>query len=356
MFNKTKIESALTGLVGFRQPIDPDYAIIDSNNQISRSGRFINDNPFCKVKYIKEIHDYKDISDIDFNSYLLNKQKSAIATVMDKVFNKPDFIDRQVLYQNANNKTETEILIDGFVGYEIEVSYDKSWAYEISRVILELQGTGSINLMLLNSNSKEPLFQKTINITSELQEEYLNWRIDNTNIVYKGKYYLGYTTNGLTVLPFKRDYQNSKIMSVITGMCFRQIEVKNHNTQDLFDLDSIDGSDINIGVNPDITVFNDYTDIIIQNQFLFADAIEKQLIIDYLSEIIASDRFNQVQRNAKDMLKNIVIEIEGINIEDSIKKTGLKMELMGQINHIRKEIEKLKNGYFSSGFLLNTLN
>jgi len=41
MINITKIQTALSGLVGFKQPYNPDYAIVDSTNQASSSGYYI---------------------------------------------------------------------------------------------------------------------------------------------------------------------------------------------------------------------------------------------------------------------------------------------------------------------------
>jgi len=355
MFNVAKIQSSLNGLVGFRQPANPTYAIIDAANLISRSSRYVTDHSLLKVEYIKENLDFKDATAIQFNTFLANKQNAAIVRVMDKIFNKSDFIDRQVLYQQANNKIEVETLPAGFVGFKIETSIEKNWAFEITRAILEFQGTGDVTIMLWNSAIKEPLQTKVVTIANETQEVALNWRLDNTNVAYKGNYYLGYNTQSLVVAPFKRNYENANVISTITGMCFEQIEVAGHIGTSLFDFEDIDGSDINVGINLDITVFNDATNMIIQNQFLFAKAIETQMIIDLLSEITGSLRLNLTERQSDSMMTKIIMELEGLNGDGDIKKAGLKKELMGEINHIRKEIKRLQRGYFASGFLLQTL-
>jgi hypothetical protein len=356
MFNVPKTQAALNGLVGFKQPANPDYAFLDAENQVSRSGRFVTDNSLCKLEHIKDNYDYKDATNEQLNAFLQAKQKKAIVSVCDRVFNRPDFIDRQMLYQFANNKQDVETLPDGFVGYEIEVALDKNWAYEITRAIFEFQGAGDVELLIWNSNKKEPLFKKTITISEGLHEEPLNWRLDNTNIVYKGKYYFGYITNGLTVSPYKRDYENANVMSTITGMGWRQIEVIGHSANDtLFDLNNIDGSDISIGVNPDITVFKDATDTIIQNQPIFAKAIEMQLTIDLLQMIVGSLRFNLNSQNSKELLTKITVELEGLDPEEGIKKTGLKRQLLGEVNHLRAELDRIRQGYFAHGLLLNTL-
>lgn len=355
MISAKKISSRLYGLVGIQNPTNPAFALVDAANQEARSGRSVTDNPLCKVEYIYDTQDYKEGSAVDFNNFLAGKQKKSIVNVADKVFNDVDFIDRQVLYKNANNKKNLETLPVGFIGHEIEITGEKNYSFEISRVLLEFSGTGNIELLLWNSAKSEPIESKMILINSTLQEEILNWKIDNTDTFYKGKFYLGYLTTGISVVPFKRNYEASNIKSYITGMCVEEVYVLNHTSNaELFDLNLVENTEVMSGINPDITVYEDFSDLMIQNENLFAHAIELQFCIDLLTEIMASPRFNFNQRSAKDLMSTMVIELEGIDTEDGIKKTGLKRELFGQINHIRKEIKKIRNGYFANGLTLNT--
>ena len=62
MVNINKIQTALLGLVGFNQPYNPDYAIVDIDNIASESGYFATDNPYAKIEFIKDNQDYFDIS------------------------------------------------------------------------------------------------------------------------------------------------------------------------------------------------------------------------------------------------------------------------------------------------------
>lgn len=356
MFDVNKI-SGIVGIVGLRNPANPKYAIIDAANEGSTSGRYVTDNPFCKVEYIVDNFAFKDATSEQINTYLRNAQESAIKQVFDKVFNEPDFNDRQLIYQHAQNKVNLEELPDGFIGFELEVCQDKALVFEITRCILEFdvsEGSQDITLILWNSSSKLPLQIEVVNISSDIQEVELNWRLDNTGLTYKGKYYFGYLTQGLTIKPFKRDYESSNILSIIEGLDINEIHVAGHaDDMSIFNLLNVQGSSINSGLNPDISVFDDYTSNILANKMLFAPAIEKQLTINLLQDMIASPRWNNTQRASKDMLTFITIELEGIDQEDGVKKTGLKRELMGDINHIRKEIRRMQQGMLVSGFVLN---
>ena len=356
MFNRTNIISKLTGLVGFDNPANPSYQIVNAGNQISRSGRKYTDNPFCKIEWAVENQDYIDADTDELNDVLTNINNQAITHVCDKVFENQDFIDRQILYQHANNKINTDTLPDdNFVGYRIFTTIEKGVAFKITRILLEFEGTGTFNLYLFNSSQKTPLQTKSIEITSTNQSVELNWVIDYSDVAYyKGQFYLGYLSNeskAAGLQPIKRDYENSNIKSCITYMHFENIQVPGVTTAQMFDLEDINGAEECWGLNPDITVYKDYTDTIIQNEMIFAMAIQLQGQVNFLSMIISSKRSNIDERLSKEMIDRIMVEIEGLA---DTNKTGLKRELLQELNSLRKEIKKLKSNYYPQGFYVTT--
>lgn len=355
MYNKTKVTDSFYGLVGFQNPINPNYAIVDANNQLSRSGRFATENPYCKIEYLKETQDYIEASDAQFNTFLEGLQRRSIAEIMDKVLIKPDYIDRQVLYQFPNNKVKTdELPSTSFVGYRITKSLDKNVAFEIPRIFLEFEGAGDITLVLFNSAIKSPVESKTITISSAQQSESLGWRVDNTGDYFQGEWYLGYFSDSVTgtLKPIDRDYENANVMSYITHMNFERGSFPNVTLNELPDLEDWESSDEVWGLNPDIIVYNDYTDLIIQHEALFAPAIQLQMVINSIQEYISSLRSNRSQQISEEQLNLIIAQLEGI--PDRI--TGLIPTLHKEVRSLNKEIEKLTNGMFTTGFILNTLS
>ena len=355
MFQVGKISTKLYGIVGLRDSFNPDYAILDASNKISRSGYYITDNAHVKLEYIKDSQDYKDISDLDFNVYVKRLQESSIVNICHRVFNRFDYLDRNLLYINAQNKVNQETLVDGFVGYKIEVSQNSNIAFEIKRVLLDFDTLGDFKLMLFNTSKQEPIFEQNITITDKTQEQVLDWKIDNSDITYKGDYYLGYIKTGVTPIPFKRDYNNADIMTDISNLRIEKIQVSGHSTETLFDLTTEDGLSENIGINPDITVYEDYTNLIIQNEMLFARAIELDFSISVLREQLNSLRTNSNQRDAEKQSMKILAEIEGTDGDNPLKLTGLRTLLIGEINQILKEVNKIKTGYFNNSIRVNTL-
>lgn len=353
MFKADKIANGLLGIVGFRQPYNPDYAILDVDNITSTSGLYVNDNPYAKIEFIKDTQDYKDITDEDFNTHLKEMQEASIVSVCNQVFNEYDSIDRNVLYKYALNKVNVETLPIGFVGYKVEVSNAKNTAFAINRVILDFSGTGTFDLMLYNTGKKTAIRTKTITITTDNQVEELNWVLDNSETTYKGDYYIGYKTTGLTVSPYKRDWNNSSIMSTFKELCIGKVFVKNHNVATLFDLTLIDGLSEDIGLNLDISIYDDYTDFILNNKQLFAKAICLEFIIRCLQSYVSNIRSKYEQRKAEELYQKIMIEIEGLKGSDSILSVvGLREQVMGEISLLKQEIKKLRVGFLKTRQIL----
>ena len=353
MFNKNKIDT-LYGIVGLRGSDNPVYQILDVENSLSTSGYFVDDNPYCKIELYKDNQDYSEISDADFNAKIKQLQESAISSVCGAVFSDSDYIDRQVLYRYAQNKTNTETLPSGFIGYKLTPNDTKSLAFSITRDILSFEGAGDLELMIFNSQKKEVVFSQVVSIVSDNQVVELDWTLDDTDGLYKGEYYYGYNTDGLTVQPFKRDYNNSNIESIICDLYIENIFVKDHNTNTLFDLTTTEGNSLATGLNPDITVYEDYTDLILNNKRLFSRAILLDMQIKMIGFNLASIRSNKNQRLGEANTVRMLQEIDGQSGEGVVKIAGLRPMLLGEIKRLTTEIEKLRDGYFQGSISVYT--
>lgn len=342
----------MSGIVGFKQPYNPEYAIVNAENQLSSSGYFVTDNPYAKIEYIKDNQDYIGIADDEFNSLLVDLKKSSVANVCNQVFNDYDFIDRTLLFKNASNKINVETLPVGFVGYRIRVSKGSDVAFKINRVLLDFDGTGDFTLLLFNTASKTPIKSKVITITTDHQEVALDWAIDNSSGTYKGDYYIGYINNALTVSPFERQWGSSNVMTQPINMDIYRIKVVAHTTATLFDLDDVDGMSEDNGLNLDITVYDDYTDFVLNNKMLFARAIQLDAIISCVQLYLSSLRSNANQSHSAMMYEKIMIELEGTSAEGVVRVKGLKNQLIGEITSIRSELQKLRKGFFKANQIL----
>lgn len=356
MFNPTKIKE-LHGIVGLEQPFDPEYAILDADNLVSRSGYLSNlsSNPYAKIRFIKNAQDYAEISDMDFNKLIKGIQQASILEACNSIFNKPDFRERNLVYQYPLNKVNTTSLQAGFVCDKIKVTKDNNIGFNISRVILDFKGTGDITLQLYSSQQQDPLFSQLITITGTSQEEALNWEVNNDGVNYKAEYYLGYISNA-SLTPFKRDYERSSIVSCFTDLDITQVQFKGHVTNVIPNLTTDDGlSDYN-GINADISVYDDYTDLILREEKLLAKVIDLQFQINLMRIYLGSVRSNGDQRKSNDLYVQIMTFIEGTGKDVVPKVVGIKSKLLSEITSIRKHIIKGKTGLFGGALMQTTIN
>lgn len=343
MFDKTKVETGLRGLVGYRASLDPNFFVLDSTNLQSDSGYYVNDNPFAEIEAYRDTINFAGIDEIGFNAKLSQLTDSAITSVCNAVFSdkdNPSFVDRQLQFKNATNKVNLETLPIGFVGEKICIDKKNSLAVELTRVFMDFEGSGDVTLYLYNTNSITPIETKAVTIASDHQEVLLNWKLDNNS-----DWYIGYYSDGLTVTPYKRDYNNASLESTITHVYLEKTVVKNHTLPNLWDLQESEGMSETTGMNLDVSVFYDYSDLIIQNRFLFADAINLEAAIRMLNQFKGSLRSNKNQRLSNDNLTQIETAIEGQTSDKYQKVTGLRPSLGIQLALIKRKIDTLVMGY-----------
>ena len=347
------IQEKLFGLVGLSQPLNPSFPVLESDLLISRSGYKPDDHSNVDLQLFKSTQEYKDISDSDLNELLRRLQKVSIVNVVNSVFNDSSYLDKNVLYRYSQNLTNTDELPNGFIYHKIKVSDEKNIAFKITRTFLNFEGSGDVELLLFNTNSIEPLFRKTVSISSKSQVEDLNWIIDNSGDTYKGEYYFGYLTNGLTVQPYRRDYELSDITSNLTYLnVYEKGVIVDHDTSTLFDLEKEDSTSVSTGLNPDITVYEDFTELVVQNEMLFAKAIELDMQIQFMQYALNTLRSNGKTVQAESKMLRIVQELQGARESD----TGIRDVYLTEINKIDKEIDRIKKGYFTDGLTVVTLD
>lgn len=343
MFDKNKITEGLRSLVGFRPSYNPEFFVLTPENLQSDSGYYINDNPFAELEGFYSTINYANIDEIGFNEKLEQLKSSAITSVCNAVFSEksnPAFADRQLQFKNAMNKINTETLPSGFIGERIELSKLNSLAAKITRVLLDFEGTGNITLYLYSSSSIAPIQSKVIEITSDHMAVELNWEIDSLS-----DWYIGYYTDGIAVKPYDRDFNLSNVESNIKFVHLDKTIVPNHSGENIWDLELDESTDITTGLNLDITTYYDYTDLIIQNKFLFADAIQLEAGILMLSQYKSSLRSNKNQRLTEANLESIEAAIEGQQSDRYQKVTGLRPSLVKQLDLIRRKVDTLMGGY-----------
>lgn len=353
MFDVNLIKQEFKGLVGFRQPANPKFAILDEENLVSKSGLYITDNPYAKIEYIKANVDYERATNPQLNLMLKRMLETSAVNICSQVFIDDDFVDRNQIYSNTQNKVEELELPTGFVGYRINIHDNKNIAIRINRIILEMVDAGSVELLVFNSNKKAPV--KIIPIVFE--EFYHRETLDiilNDLDYFKGSFFIGFINDG-THKTYKKNYFDSINKNDIQSLTIINTVVENHTEPLLFDLNNAKEFGDYCGFNLDITVIDDYTDFIITNKFLFARAIYLDSIIASMNICAATLRSNSDERSANELYGRIITEIEGTRPDDNvITIRGLRPQMIYEISQIRDQLNKLKGGFFGRGFFVDT--
>lgn len=359
MFDVTKIQQGLKGLVALRQPSQTAYDRLDPANYLSTSGLFLDDVEHFRFEYWVDSQNDAAISDLDLIAKWNELEASTIANVMARVFNRPTYIDRNLIYSNPFDRNELVTLSTNpamFYGYEIRVSDKKNIAFMISNVRIEAitPVSGSVlTINLFHSSQILPIKTKAVTLTNDgtLQIERLDWYIDMSDNYYKGIFYIGFDSPAFEFKPFQRNFERADIPNDISELEIRRCE----NLGAFSNLENVDYTDTHNGLNFDITVYNDYTDLILQNKFIFANAIKLQWASSVLASIVSSSRSNRNERIAKEMIQLILLTLEGQKGFGLQRVTGLREQLAGELARLQSEIDSIINGYFTQQITVGTV-
>lgn len=353
MFDVNLIKQEFKGLVGFRQPANPKFAILDEENQVSKSGLYVTDNPYAKIEYIVANVDYERATSPQINTILKRMLETSAVNICSQVFIDDDFIDRNQIYSATQNKVDEYELPAGFVGYRINIHDNKNIAIRINRIILEMVDAGTIELLVFNSNKREPIKTIPINFTGFYFAKTLDIMLNDLEF-YKGSFFIGFI-NSTAIRTYKKNYYDSIQINNIEHLSIQNTVVEGYTNATLFDLNNTKELSEYVGFNLDITVVDDYTDFIITNKFLFARAIYLDAIIAAMNICAATLRSNSDERSANELYGRIITEIEGTRPDDNvITIKGLRPQMIYEISQIREQLNKLKGGFFGRGYFVDT--
>jgi hypothetical protein len=341
MFRESIILSDLFGQVGWRQPIDSDYDIVDATNLATASGLYFQDfHSMIDIRMIKESIQDIGISDSNFNTYLTNLQKASIIKVLRKIFSENDLIERLNLFDNENVITETITNGADWVGYEITVPKRSDISVKLNTALLEFDAAGSVTLRLFNSQNQTALTTQAVTTVANSQANHslTNWYLHYNSVATPhyagGKFYVGYLTSGLTPKAINRNWQNAAVINDGRGFCFRPCKFAGHTSITLPDIDSIEYTDQTYGLNFDVSTVYDYTNLISSQKHLFVNAIGLQVCRDVMEMVYTSVRSTREERIGKDV---VFFELNGNQANPAFPfQDGITKRLDDEISRLRK--------------------
>lgn len=335
MIRSGKMQTALFGGVGFKNPTLAEYAIVDQANQATASGLYFGDaSELVTIKNIKDCQEDATISDADFNLLLSSMQKSVITDVCNKVISgQSDFIYSLNLYPYHKSFKNVLEPNSNFVGFEIEPAIGNT-VCNIPWVELCFDTAKTFNIYLYNSNKPNtPLFTKSVTtVEGEAVIVALGWLIADDTTYKGGKFYLGYFEDDLDgAKAYKKDYDDS-IFAVNTPYYIVEPVYLTHSGTMIditSELTSVDTFGLNIGMD----VYTDFTELLIRNKNLLFPAIQLQMHEKVLSMIKFSTRSNPEQRVATSLID---LELFG----------NAKMAIDGVTTKLNRSVSQLQKALF----------
>lgn len=330
MYDVPTIKINLAGVVGWRQPLISNFAILDASNLASSSGLV-----YQGVHSLVTIENLKNAlpdfaNDADFNTHLLDMQKDVIAKIVQKVFQKkkPDtksLLDKLRLYDNANVKDDfIENVAGRWVGYEINLAKNNNLKVVIDALGSEFDAI-KVDLKIFLFHSSQKAAVATFDLTTLDGDSKFD---DLTGFVMEyltfigGTYYIGYKQDDLgAVRALDRGFEISERANKPKHFEIEPIRVENYAGVELFDIDDIELSSETHGLNFEFTTTVDITNLISDQKQVFAYLISVQMAVDVLQTMINSIRTNAIKQETRSMA---ILELKGT---DNNREIGLEFRL-----------------------------
>lgn len=340
-FDETKVLAALTGRIGWVNPTQDDYDIVDEANQASTSGRYFNDGSFhssCTIQNLKDTQEDDQISDEEFNTLLTNLKRSTILSCVNSVFDKIEAIESGLIYQRSNVPASFEpeyINNTGkFCGIRINIGQG-NYAVVIDSLTLLLDSAKTLNIYIYKDFKNAPL--ATIPITTVANEEtsvsvarVLN-HLSSEN--KGGAYYIGYYQDDLGDA---RAIDCSPCVNQFRVFGFCSLEATTNDATG-FDKFNYSANYKTYGINLEMSSYYDYTDAIVKAAHQFDEYIGLSMAAKVIERVVVNNRINDTAVQAGSNVSKLYDElnIEPANAQGMPLSPGIKSRL-------RKELKRLQ--------------
>jgi hypothetical protein len=341
MFRPDEVIGALFTRVGWQQPTEDEYDILEGDNLVSSSGLYFNNyHPAVTVRNLKETNQDAGISNADFNTKLEDFQKSAINRVCQGIFNKDVIIEQVQLYSRDYERNfKTLDNTSKFVGFKIKLCDDYGYSVLLNAISLYFDGVATFNMYCFHS-AKGNVWTKSVTTVANTETV-----VNVTDLVLSiskntqkgGVYYIGYFQDDLgavnAINDYGADYEDANIFS------YSGIEADTL-TASTYDNQTIVQTALNYGVNLELTSVNDYTSMIVRNAQAFDEAVALQVACDCIEQIIMSTRSNYTERMTKEFAQQLYNDLNLEWTTESQPYTG------GLKNRLRRELQRLNKNFF----------
>lgn len=337
MYDLTTLKQAtpdgLFGIVGWRQPLDSENAILNAANLVSETDRlFQAAHPLVTIKNLRQcVTETTGLDPSDFNQWLTDFTKDSLAKMVDRVFQKKkpqvkNILDKKWLYDLRNTKVDTlENTTDRLVGFEFNPAKNNNIKVIIDKLGSEFDSiVGPFNVKLWHSSKKSvpiAIFALTTQAFDSKFDSLTDFIMTYINDYVGGTYYITYEQNDLgPTLALNRNFENNERRNKIKHLQIRPFFVDDYSGSELFNIRDIVYTDDSYGLNFEITVKPDLTNFLIEKRELFARMYFYQVGIDVVNKLRFSTGRNNDSEKKTTTLS--LIDIEGTDERPEIGLQG----------------------------------
>lgn len=338
MIRETAV-TALDGLVGFKQPYDTDYDILDAGNLATSSGLVFEDaTGIVTIRNILDTFEYDSLSEVQANEVLDNLRSSAARDILNKIFRgESTNIESNTLFPYEDDFLNTYDLVDDFYFIEIEPTNNKRISISLDNIWLSFNEAETFNIYLYHSKKLAPIQTKSVTtVANEATKVYLGYQLDDT-----GTYRIGYKKADVgTAKPFKREFELSNAHKLSQSA---EIEYNSANflANGRIDVNNVNALEDGYGLNLEYSSFIDWTHEIVKNKDRFARALQLQLAITLADRLLTTTRSGITERLTRESLDRI-----GYVLGSEEQGVGIKGQL-------RKELTDIKHFFFPKKKIIN---
>lgn len=348
MFDKSKITSCFTSLVGWRESAQAPlcYAALSPELTTSDSGLYVNDIAGMDLQLINEAIG-KDENDV--NDFLENISEScSIELVNDFTILQKEKLNTKALLSNFDTgikltdirKKQTKR--SRFVGYEICPTQSNSVKVTLQQLGVQFDTLETLDVFFYASSQLQPLKQVSISNTKESSLEWLILTDFIASYISEygagDKYYIGYYEDDLTGQAIET-FQlcgtcgNAPAKKYSPYASIRPIEIASGATyvdRTLFDVEQVGYTTSTFGLNLKINVECDISDVICENKQMLANSLQKKIAIRLFWEAYNSDRINRVAFINKEDSRLMAEKLE-LDLERELKTLSMDFSQIDKV-------------------------
>ena len=280
--------------------------------------------------------------------------------------------DQVMIFDGAGSMSSTVINEGRFVGLKVTPGKFNGIRVDLNYIGLQFtQNQTDLTIYVFHSSQIDPVYTQSVSTTKT--EKSFEWialtdtklyysNIDQTTIGNQvdagGSYYIGYFEDDITGQAIDKQFDFTKVPCMDCNKdvynryayniynkfakvepCY--VEAADLNGALMWDIEDTNYPQVgNFGLNLNISVMCDITDIIISEKLMFTQLVMKQMAVYVARQIMYSNRVNRISETLK---KNMALELKGV-IDTNF--FGLETELAREIKAVDFDLSEFDSPCF----------